>query len=64
MARSGHVVATGEAKGFSESFLSAKRVTADIYLQQCLPELETLARVITSGGDAVLAMDPDWLTRN
>ena len=64
MARSGHVVATGNAKGFSESFLSAKRVTADIYLQQCLPELETLARVITSGGDAVLAMDPDWLTRH
>ena len=64
MARSGHVIATGKAKDFSESFLSAKRVTADIYLQQCLPELETLARVITSGGDAVLAMDPDWLTRH
>jgi alkylation response protein AidB-like acyl-CoA dehydrogenase len=64
MAKSGHVVATGKTDGFSQSFLNAKRVTADIYLLQCLPELEALAHVITSGGDAVLAMDPDWLTRH
>jgi len=64
MARSGHVVATGKAEEFSQSFLDAKRVTADIYLQQCLPQLERLARVIIAGGDAVLAMDPDWLTRH
>ena len=64
MARSGHVVATGKAEEFSQSFRDAKRVTVDIYLQQCLPQLERLARVITVGGDAVLAMDPDWLTRH
>ena len=64
MARSGHVVAIGKAEEFPQSFLDAKRVTADIYLQQCLPQLERLARVITEGGDAVLAMDPDWLTRH
>ena len=64
MAGSGHVVAIGKAEEFSQSFLDAKRVTADIYLQQCLPQLERLARVITEGGDAVLAMDPDWLTRH
>ena len=64
MAKSGHVVATAQADGFSQSFLNAKRVTADIYLLQCLPKLEALAHVITTGGDAVLAMDPDWLTRH
>ena len=64
MARSGHIAASGSADGFSPSFLQAKQVTADIYLHQCLPEIDALARKITSGGDPVLAMDPDWLMRH
>jgi len=64
MAKSGHVAGSGQADGFSASFLEAKQVTASIYLHQCLPEIDALARVITSGGAPVLAMDPDWLTRH
>jgi len=64
MAKSGHVAGSGQADGFSASFLEAKQVTARIYLHQCLPEIDALARVITSGGAPVLAMDPDWLTRH
>ena len=64
MAKSGHVVASGAADGFSPAFLEAKQVTADIYLHQCLPHIDALARKITSGGDPVLAMNPDWLTRH
>ena len=64
MAKSGHVAASGAADGFSPAFLEAKQVTADIYLHQCLPHIDALARKITSGGDPVLAMNPDWLTRH
>ena len=64
MAKSGHVAASGTADGFSPAFLAAKAVTADVYLHQCLPEIDALARKITSGGSPVLAMDPDWLTRH
>ena len=64
MARSGHVAASGSADGFSPAFLEAKQVTADIYLHQCLPEIDALARKIMAGGTPVLAMDPDWLTRH
>ena len=64
MAKSGAVAASAETDGFSESFLAAKAVSADIYLHQCLPQIDALARKIISGGDPVLAMDPDWLTRH
>ena len=64
MSKSAHVAASGTAEGFSPAFLEAKQVTADIYLHQCLPHIDALARKITSGGDPVLAMDPDWLTRH
>ena len=64
MARSGHIAASGSADGFSPAFLEAKQVTADIYLHQCLPEIDALARKIMAGGTPVLAMDPDWLTRH
>ncbi|MGB0162977.1 MAG: acyl-CoA dehydrogenase C-terminal domain-containing protein, partial [Candidatus Puniceispirillaceae bacterium] len=62
--RSGHIAASGSADGFSPAFLEAKQVTADIYLHQCLPEIDALARKIMAGGTPVLAMDPDWLTRH
>ena len=64
MAKSGAVAASAETDGFSESFLAAKAVSADVYLHQCLPQIDALARKIISGGDPVLAMDPDWLTRH
>ena len=48
---------------FSAPFLSAKKVTAQIYITHCLPHIQRLAAAIVAEDDPVLAMDTGWLAR-
>lgn len=51
------------ADDFSAEFLSAKTLSARIYITHCLPHVDRLAAAIIAEDDPVLSMQADWLQR-
>ena len=51
------------ADDFSAEFLSAKTLSARIYMTHCLPHVDRLAAAIIAEDDPVLSMQADWLQR-
>ena len=51
------------ADDFSAEFLSAKKLSARIYITHCLPHVDRLAAAINAEDDPVLSMQADWLQR-
>ena len=47
--------------GADQTYLDGKLVTSDTYMSHILPQVISLLQTITTGDDAVLAMQPDWL---
>jgi len=63
MVRAADTAASG-AESFSSDFRAAKSVTAQIYINHCLPHVGRLASAITAEDDPVLAMQAEWLYRH
>ena len=57
-AAAAHSAASGEG---DPEFMAAKQATASAYMAHSLPEVSKMAAKISSGPDALSAMNPDWL---
>ena len=62
LARGSAAAARSAASGEGDpEFMAAKQATAGAYMAHSLPEVSKMAAKISSGPDALSAMNPDWL---
>ncbi|MCH2553670.1 MAG: acyl-CoA dehydrogenase [SAR116 cluster bacterium] len=62
LARGAAAAARSAASGEGDpEFMAAKQATAGAYMAHSLPEVSKMAAKISSGPDALSAMNPDWL---